>query len=172
MNFAKQSEIFKNLARIDPSRVQKILDEKNMIKVKNQIYIEGNKQYPIDFINLITHAIKGKIASKEVFGIHFFDNNTMKIIKILQKEDKNLVWRAEVEVYDKNYDTPFLKESTFFPKSWSLNQLFHECYFAFINKIKDSKKASVFISKTYSGVPVEIIVKNDEIKSIYPTYTK
>ena len=45
----------------------------------------------------------------------------------MRKEDKNNVWHANVRVVDFNSKNAYTKESTFFPRSWSITILFHEC---------------------------------------------
>lgn len=141
------------------------------LKQKSLIYkslVKEDSSYSRNFMNLFGHTTRGNIKSKKVYGIHFFDSQSMKIKNILGSEDKNMVWKAVVEVFDLDRNEWFEKESTFFPRIWSLNRLFHECDYAIKNKRKigDFK----YISSTSCGVPIEIIIQNQELKSIYPIY--
>jgi len=168
----KESSIFKKLAKTNPSRVQKILEKKNIFNATKFILTEKNKSSKIDFIKTIQHSIKGEVRSKTIFGIHFFDNDKMKIKKMIEDCDNNGIWKALVEVYDMEQNKWFEKESTFFPRNWSLTQLFYECDFAYQNKEKCNEKQFIYSAKTLSGIPVELVVKNNELKSIYPIMTK
>lgn len=168
----KESSIFKELAKTNPSRVRKILEEKNIFKVKKIIVSENNKSSTIDFIKTIQHSIKGDVRSKTIFGVHFFDSDKMKIKKIIEDSDNNGIWKALVEVYDMEQKKWFEKESTFFPINWSLTQLFQECDYAYQNKQKCDQKRFIYYAKTLSGIPVELVIKDNELKSIYPIMTK
>lgn len=162
------SSIFKSLVKSNPQRAEIIFKDKYIIKVEDYITSSEDSTYSKDFMNLFRHTIQGEIKSKRIYGIHLFDSQKMKIKNILGKEDKNLIWKAVVEVLDANTNEWIEKESTFFPRIWSLNRLFHECYYA----VENRKKIGEFryISLTLSGVPVDIIIKNQELKSIYPIY--
>ena len=168
----KKSSIFKKLTLSDPQRVQQILENKNIFSVKNMIFTEIDKKVTFDFMKLLDHTIRGKIKSKKMSGIHYFDKDRMKIKQILEKKDKNFVWKAIVYIYDKKNNQHYEKESNFFPANWSLTQLFHECDHAFLNKIKDTSKRNIYNSQTTSGVPVKIIIEDNKVKSIYPIHLK
>lgn len=164
----KESSIFKKLVKTNPSRVQQILDEKNIMPVRGLILDIEKESYPRDFIKTIQHTIIGEIKSKEIFGIHYFDSKKMRINKITRNEDSKGVWKAIVNVYDEKQNKWLEKESTFFPKNWSITQLFHECDYAYQNKVKCDDKEFIYKSETLSGIPVEIVIKNEILKSIYP----
>lgn len=164
----KESQIFKNLVKTNPSRVQKILEKKNIVNVKDFILHEEKKSYSIDIIKTFQHTTKGDVKSKKISGIHYFNNEKMRIKKITANTDSQGVWKALVEVYDMKQNKWFEKESTFFPKDWSLTQLFHECDYAFQNKVKSNDKQFIYLGETLSGIHVEIVVENNKLKSIYP----
>ena len=164
----KESPIFKKLVKTDHLRVQKILEKKNIINVKDFILHKEKKSYSIDIIKTFQHTTKGDVKFKKISGIHYFNNEKMRIKKITANTDSKGVWKALVEVYDMKQNKWFEKESTFFPRDWSLTQLFHECDYAVQNKVKCYDKQSIYLGKTISGIPVEIIIKNTELKSIYP----
>lgn len=168
----KESPIFKKLVKTNPSRVQQILEKKNIVNVSNFILHKEKKSYTTDFVKTMQHAIKGDVKSKEIYGIHYFNNEKMKVKKITENTDSQGVWKALVEVYDMKQNKWFDKESTFFPRDWSLTQLFHECDYAVQNMVKCYDKQSIYLGKTLSGIPVEIIIKNNELKSIYPKMSR
>jgi len=134
--------------------------------------MDKSKSYPMEFISLVEHTIKGQIQNKNVYGIHYFDPSRMRIREIVKSENKVGVWIATIDLFDekKQQYVPKRQQTSFFPVGWSLHQLFHECFFAFTNKIKDNTKIHTYFSKTQSGVPVEIIIKDNKLKSIYPIY--
>ena len=168
----KNSSLFQEFKRTDMRKVQKILDKNNIIEARIGIISDKNKTVTGDFIKLVDHSIRGNIKSKKIFGIHHFDENRMTIKEMINTEDKYMVWEAIVEVTDKEKNKSYEKKSTFFPRKWSLNQLFHECDHAFLNKIKMVGKDNLFQSFTISGIPVHIIIEDGKAKSIYPLYTK
>ncbi len=163
-----KSLIFKSLIKEDPRRAQIIFEDKYLIKVKDLIITPEESFYTKDFMDLFGHTTRGNIKSKKVYGIHYFNPQSMKIKNILGCEDKNMVWKAIVEIFDSDRNEWFEKESTFFPRIWSLDRLFHECDYAIKNKIKTGDFK--YISSTSCGIPIEIIIKNQELKSIYPIY--
>lgn len=164
----RESSIFKKLVKTDQSRVQKILENKNIINVSNFVLFKEQKSFSKDIIKTFQHTTKGDIKSKNISGIHFFNNESMRIKKIIENTDSQGVWKALVEVYDKKLNKWFEKESTFFPRNWSLTQLFHECDYAFQNKVKSNDKEFIYLSKTLSGIHVEIAIEDNKLKSIYP----
>jgi len=163
-----ESPIFNKLVKTDQSRVQKILEEKNIINVRNFILFKEKRSFSKDIIKTFQHTTKGDINSKKIYGVHYFNNERMTIKKIIEDADSQGVWKALVEVYDTKLNKWFEKESTFFPRDWSLTQLFNECDYAIQNRVKCYDKQNIYWGKTLSGIPVEIIIKNNELKSIYP----
>ncbi|NQU52905.1 MAG: EndoU domain-containing protein [Bacteroidetes bacterium] len=172
MDLKKGSNIFKDLAKSDQKNTKWILKESNIINCSKLIFTKGNKVVSRDFIKLMEHSMRGTIRSKEILGIHYFDKDKMEILNLTDSEDENQVWKAKVKVFDLESNESYIKESTFFPKSWSLTKLFHECDYAYLNKVKIEEKKYIYESTTPSGVPVEIVIKNEIVKSIYPIYNK
>lgn len=123
----------------------------------------------MNFINVFQHCIKGQIKKGKVSGVHYYDSDTMKILKINKLDESSGVWEAEIEIFDKKTNKWIKKDSTtFFPKDWSMHQLFHECVYAVKNMKKKVNSKNIFTSLTETGVKVEIISVNNEMKSIYP----
>ena len=107
-----------------------------MIKVKDFILQDKNKKTTLDFLKLIKNVIKSNIKSSKIYGIPFFDEDRMKIVKVLAQQDNNNIWKAIVKITNPNSVKSYEKESTFFPVKWSLTQLFNECEYAYHNMIK------------------------------------
>lgn len=165
----KESKIFQKLLKINPKRAQQICLEKNINVIKDFVITDKDTSVSPDFVELIEHCTKGKIKNGRITGIHFYDENFVKIKKLIRKNEVG-VFEAIIEFYDSEMDrwTKKEKSSTFFPLTWTYNKLFHECLFAVDNKNKKFGTQNVYRSKMKSGIKVEIIVKNGILKSIYP----
>ncbi|GGW39173.1 EndoU domain-containing protein [Arenibacter certesii] len=166
----RKSTIYRNLVLRNPKRAQQICEERNIDVMKDFVFTEEDVSVSKDFIELIEHCTKGKVSKGKISGIHFYDEKHVKILKVLEKNNVNGVFEAEIEYFDLNSNrwTEKEKSTTFFPLSWSLNKLFHECLFAVNNKQKKENSENVYVSKTESGIEVEIIKKQGLLKSIYP----
>lgn len=165
----KKSTIFRNILLRNSKRAQQICLEKNICVVKNFALTEKGFSVDMNFINVFQHCIKGQIKKGKVSGVHYYDSDTMKILKINKLDESSGVWEAEIEIFDKKTNKWIKKDSTtFFPKDWSMHQLFHECVYAVKNMKKKVNSKNIFTSLTETGVKVEIISVNNEMKSIYP----
>ncbi len=164
----RNSLIFKRLKANDAKRARKI--EENLITPVDKIFTEPNSSYSMDFINIYLHATKGRVVKGNVSGIHFYNPKKVKIISEELVDISTGVWKAIIKYFDSNTKKWILKKipSTFFPKDWDRNKLFHECDFAYKKMVKKPNTHHVYISKTASDIPVEIIMKKDKLVSIYP----
>jgi hypothetical protein len=171
-NLKRNSRIFKQIAKRSSNLANQILDEKNIIKVKANVFTNHGEEFPKDFISLFDHTIRGQIQNKQVYGIHYFDPSLMRIREKIESENEVGVWVAKIDLFNKNTNqwTQKEQETSFFPEKWSINQLFHEIYYAFKHMSKDETKEFTFLSKTESGVSVKIIIKENQVKSIYPVF--
>jgi hypothetical protein len=117
------------------------------------------------------HSKNGDISRKNVSGIHLFDSDKIRILKVINKENDNGIFSAEIEVLNKRTDKWIKKESvtTFFPISWNLQKLIIECFFAYKNRIKINE--TEYKGKTKSGISI-CFQYNDfgEFKTLYPIY--
>lgn len=166
----KKSTIYRNILLRNPKRAQQICLEKNISIIKDFILTKEGLSVDIDFINVLEHSIKGKIIKGKVSGVHYYDSKKVKILKIIERNKSNGIWKAEIKFYDKKSDKWIMKNipTTFFPINWSVHQLFHECLYAVKNKQKKIDSKNVYKSKTESGINVEIICIKGKMKSLYP----
>ena len=164
----RNSLIYKKLKSNNPRLAQKV--EKNIVKPIDFIPVPYGATYKMDFIEMFIHATKGHIKKGKVQGLHFYDPDRVEIINEEVLDNSTGVWKAEVKFYDKKNDRWITKEnpSTFFPKNWTRTQLFHECNYAYDKMKKKDGSRHIYISETYSKIPVEIIMKNEKLVSIYP----
>jgi hypothetical protein len=168
----KKSGIFKKLVSSDPQRVQKILDKNNIVKTSHLVFTEVNKTFSFKFTKLIEHAVRGDVKKNLLNGIHFFEPSRMKIVDLIWNEDINKVWKAEVEVFVPERFSWYPKTSSFFPVYWNHSQLFAECDYALKNMIKSKQDNHAYYSNTLTGIPVKIIIKDNDVKSIFPIHEK
>ncbi|MFL1896977.1 EndoU domain-containing protein [Aquimarina sp. 2-A2] len=164
----KNSVIFKNVKGTNIKRAQKILKESNIHEVQNFITTPKNRIYNSEFIDLIDHCIRGRVSNGKITGVHFYDEDRVRILKITDNNIKNGVWKAKFQ-----YKNPFNykwitkeAESTFFPKNWNLTKLFQEVNFAYNRKVKLSNNK--FKGITSEGIAVIFIFNNGKPKSVYP----
>ena len=166
----KESTIYKNLLLRNTKRAQQICLEKNISVIKDFVFTKEDFSVSKDFIKVLEHCIKGQVIKGIVSGVHHYDSKKVKILNLIEENKSNGIWKAEIEFYDKISKKWIRKDrpSTFFPLNWTMHQLFYECHFAINNKQPKDNSENVFVSKTESGISVEIICINGETKSIYP----
>lgn len=164
----RNSSIYRRLASNGTKELQKVLN--NIVVPKDFILTPPDKTYKEDFINVYLHVTKGRVKRGNVYGLHYFDPKKIRILKEEYYDKSTGIFKAKIEFYDKNTSKWIQKKasSTFFPKTWTPTDLFNECDFANSNKIKKASSTYVYSSKTISGIPVEIIIKNEKLTSIYP----
>ena len=166
----RKSTIFRNILLRNPKRAQQICLEKNISIIKDFIFTKEHFSVDMNFVNVFEHCIKGQVVNGKVSGVHYYNSDRVKILKVIQQNKSTGVWEAEIEFFDKKTNMWIKKDNptTFFPQNWTMHQLFHECVYAVNNKQKKADSNNVFTSQTETGIKVEIISINDEMKSIYP----
>jgi len=166
----RYSPIFKNLQRTNTKRAQQISDEKNIIKSEKLIAVPRGTTFKKEIVDGFIHATIGRIKKGDLTGIHFFDPEKVRILKIIELNKTTNVFKARFEFYDVRTEKWIEKRaaSTFFPKDWNLATLLMECKFAF-DKINDEDlKEGKIKSITKSNIEIVMIVKNGILKSLYP----
>ncbi|WP_372758025.1 EndoU domain-containing protein [Mariniflexile sp.] len=166
----KYSPIYKELKKNNSKRAQQIIEDKNIIKSDKLIAIPKGTEFKHEVVDSFTHATIGRIKNGNLTGIHFFDPEKVKIIEILEKNEKTSVFKARFEFYDSRTKKWIEKRkpSTFFPQNWNLATLLMECKFAFDRIDETDLKDGKIRSITKSNIEVEIIIKNGILKSLYP----
>lgn len=166
----KKSTIFRNVLLRNSKRAQQICLEKNICVIKDFIFTKENFSVDMNFLNVFEHCVKGHILNGKVSGVHYYDSDRVKILRIIKQNKLNGVWEAYIEFFDKRTSKWIEKDNptTFFPRDWSIHQLFHECFYAVKNKQIKTGSKNVYTSTTETGINVEIININGEMKSIYP----
>ncbi len=135
------------------------------------MYSTTEESVPIEFLKSIEHIVTGSVKKGQVSGIHFVDPEKVMITEVVNQNQQG-VFEAKFKVFDHKTQKWFEKEltSTFFPESWSLNQLFHECFYAYIHCSNKpiNGKINLFKSTTKSGVKVAVVLVGEKVKTIYP----
>ncbi len=143
--------------------------DKNISVVKDFIFTKEDFSVNKDFINVFEHCVRGEVKKGKVSGVHYFDKERVRIIKIVNQNKSNGIIEAEIEYCDKKTNEWIKRDkpTTLFPLNWSIHQLFHECVYAINSKEKKIDSNNVYTSTTESGIKVKIISINNKIKSIY-----
>lgn len=152
---------------------QRILKSSNIEKIKDFIFIKGDESFSKSFMDGFSHITVGKFSDKQLKGVHFFNPNTTRIIEVIDIDSVTQVYSARIEQFNRQSCKwiPKTNFSTFFPDSWTMNKLFHECDFAYKNKIKIDER--IFNSRTSNGILVKFIIDNDDkIITFYPILEK
>ncbi|MGQ3087871.1 EndoU domain-containing protein [Flavobacterium sp.] len=166
----KHSRLINELKRNDVKQYIKIIKPDSFINSEYIIKIPKGKEYDFDFIDLFEHGTKGGVKASKSQGGHFYLPNNIRIIETLKVDCKGVV-EANISIRNQNTGQWIIKEkeTTLFPLSWDFQKYFTECEFTLNNKIKIGEYK--YSSTTSCGIPVEIIVKGDKLKSIYPLLT-
>ncbi|MBN1971087.1 MAG: EndoU domain-containing protein [Candidatus Delongbacteria bacterium] len=147
---------------------ERILKSKNIKEITDYILTPADSSYDITFIGALHHTMVGKISKQKVSGVHFYNPDNTKIIEKVSA-NKNGVYSARIEKLNKNTGQWIEKEeiTNFFPDSWTINQLFHECSFAYSNRSHESGR--ICKSRTMSGITVKFVIDEEgKILTFYP----
>lgn len=168
----KSSIIFKNLIISNPKRAERIQKAYNIQTFKGGLLTKPGVTYSKDFFDSVGHTTHGKVKKSNVFGVHYFDSSRVKIIKGHRLDVVTGVWSAEVEVLNVNNQKWVKKEgiTTFFPRSWHPSKILYETHMALNSKVRVKNTNHKYESTTPSGVKVEIIILDNQIKTIYPIF--
>lgn len=165
----KTSNIYKELLKSNPKRAEKIFEDKFIVRVENIIVFPDLKDdiFMNYIYKIMQHSLNGKMKSNDVTGIHLLTDK-VKIIEILKENQDVGTKECIIEVLNERTGKWIKKsESTsFFPFDWSLQKLIIECYLAYTNKVQINDYT--FQGKTSQGIMLEFIIRNDQLKTVYP----
>ena len=163
----KRSFIFNSI------KSQKLKDRvsknKNITEIEDLILTEPGSSFDKTFIDSLHHTTVGKISKQKVKGVHFYHPDRIKILEKISVEETTGVYSAKIKKLNENTGQWIEKEeiTTFFPDNWSIHQLFHECAYAYENKVKDS--GNIYLANTPSGVQIKFVIDgNNKIITFYP----
>ncbi len=171
--FSSLYELIKRSFIFSSIKSQKLKDRvsksKNIKEIKDLIFTKPDSSYEKTFIDSLHHMTVGKISRQKVKGVHFYHPDRIRIIKKISIEETTGIYSAKIEKLNENTEQWIEKDeiTTFFPDSWSMHQLFHECAYAYENKTHDT--GNIYLASTPSGVQVKFIIdENEKIITFFP----
>lgn len=163
------SNIYQDLLKNNPKRAQKIFEENFIVKAENFIIFPDLKDNPfMNFIyKIMQHSSNGKFKSNDVSGIHLL-SGIVRIVEVIAENKTLGIKKCIIEAFNERTEKWIKKSepSTFFPENWGLQKLVNECYIAFTNKIQMDENS--YRGKTSDNIEIEFIIKNNELKTLYP----
>lgn len=163
----KKSFIFSSV-KLDKHRAR-ILKSGNIKEIKDLILTEKETTCDATFMSSLHHCMVGKITKQKVKGVHFLNPDEIRIIEKKSINNITGVYSARIEKLNKETGKWIEKEeiTNLFPDNWSIHQLFHECLYAYKNKIQVSR--NIYKSNTISGIPIKFVInEHGEILTFYP----
>lgn len=156
----------------DPVSANKICEDNFVFKSTHLIFTPMDEEFNKVSYKLIKHTVFGEL-DKKIHGIHLISklNKNIKNVSVVKPKDKNGVWVAHVDFYSDIRKKPYTKEnSSMFPIHWTPNDFMFKIYYAYKRKKQCKKDKSIFHSITDCGIRVDFVIKNNELKSVYPIY--
>ncbi len=165
-----KSRIYIDLKKNNLKRAQQVVNPKNIFIANEPILIPKGFRIEKEVVNLIIHSTAGRIKKGKITGVHFFDTNKVRIVKLLIFNKLSKVFKAKIDFYDTKSKKWIQKNnpSSFFPTEWSKGDLVIELNHAYLNKTKIVGSKNLYKAKTLSNINVEIVIVNEKVKSIYP----
>lgn len=125
-------------------------------------------EFRLKLNDIIRYTIEGEVKRGNAYGVHYFRSSNHQILEMIHETNHCGVWEAMIEMRHPktNAWVKKKKSSTFFPVSWTEDELRFKLEEAFIN----SKPVSSFKSIGYTScnVPVVFIFKNKIVSCCYP----
>lgn len=101
IELTKSSKIYNSLITSNPNRALRIIEERFIVKAERIIiYPSDGSEYLNHIYSIMQHSKNGKVDRKGVLGIHLFNSEKIKIIKITKPRNNNGIWEAIIKVYN------------------------------------------------------------------------
>lgn len=167
----KESKFYKELLKNNSKRAQKIAIDQFIVKAQNIIYWPDgvDDSFRKMVYRIMQHSSNGKVNRKGVSGIHLYNKNKVKILKLINEDKATGIFEAKIEMLNENTGKYVKKQgsSSFFPKNWGLQRLIFECYEAYKNRKK--VEIHVYHGRTKSGILLEFVYnQEDRFVTVYP----
>lgn len=163
---------WKKYHEVDPKSAEKITKYQFIVTAENFVITPTDQEFEKVSFKLLKHTVLGEL-SNEIKGIHLYSKLNKNIIEVekIKAEDKRGVWIAKIKYYSANRDKIYVKEySTMFPIYWNPTIYMFEVYYAYRNRVRHPDEEGVFLSTTKSGIPVEFVIKEGILRTVYPIY--
>lgn len=162
----KESKIYISIKSVKTKH--SILKPQNIREIEKIILLPFEHSYEPNFIKLFLHVWIGKIHKKDVSGAHFYTLENTKLIEILENDEQSGIYSAMISHFDKEKNE-WIKKSKpthFFPDKWSIQKLFKELDYAYLNKTHSD--GFIYYGYTSEKIKVKIIIKNDNALTMFP----
>lgn len=174
LNELKENDInWHNYRTNDSKSAYKICEDRFIIKTTNKvIFLPNDYEFREDSFKILKHTVFGELDNKRIKGIHLFSNlkRGLQAIEYLKDPDKNGVWKAKITYYVIGRKKSYTKVSSMFPIDWGETKFMFEIFHAYKTKRQCSSNTEKFHSYTYSGIPVDFVIKNGRVKTVYPLH--
>jgi len=168
----KKDEAYIKFKKQRPKTAKTISQEKHVHTVTEYVLTPSDFDEKNLNWNVLSHTIEGNRDRKSFTGVHHLEFPLPSFIddyEELMPENSLGVYVAKFAIIDNGRKLTKETPSTMFPRTWTKQQLLIECKFAFEHKQSVEGSTTSFISKTISGVPVEIHLReNGSLRTIYP----
>lgn len=166
----KYEKRWQQLKRVSSKTADKICEKRFVLDFANFITTPCNDVFDQYSFDLLKHTIQGDYDN-DFNGLHLISEFNKDVISVeeLKPKDGNGVWIGKVVLYNEKRNKHYTKISSFFPRNWTADSFMLETYSA-ICTLKIDSLTEEYKSKTSSGVPVTIIIRNGRAKTIYPEY--
>jgi len=165
--------IWKEYHKQDPDSAHKICEDKFILnKAVHTVFVPMDEEFNKVSYKLIKHTIFGEL-NKDIQGLHLFStlNKSIKGISIIKTQDRNGVWLADIDFYSDVRNKPYKKK---------ILQCFHfighrvflclKCMTLINEKKQCNEDETKYHSITDCGIKVDFIIKNNELRTVYPIY--
>ena len=168
----KNDKNWKKYHKQDSKSAVKICDNKFIITAHDFVLTPRDEEFNEVSYKLLKHTVIGEL-SNDIMGIHLISKLNPNIRSVIQtsKEDCLGIWKADIEYFSKERGKVYLKkDSSMFPKNWDPSTFMFKIYGAYKSRKQCELDEDIFYSMTDCGIPVEFIIKNNVLKTVYPIY--
>jgi hypothetical protein len=163
----QKSKFYKDLKENNPRTASKLIHPKNVNEVQNFMLIPKGKTFEMDLYILIQHALKAEFKNGGISGLHFFNPNNTKMIKVYNS-NSNGVLDAEILKLDNESNKWHKKRTTLFPLHWHVGNIFAALEIAYLYRFLLPNAKNKFGGITPNGTKVIFAFMNGKPKTVYP----
>lgn len=168
----KKDSVWRNYYNKNSKSAEKICQKQFIVEPVKAIVFPSYDEFSKVSYKLIKHTVFGEL-NKDIQGIHLFSKFNKSITKIdqIKAPDKRGVWVARIEYFSEFRQKTYVKdESSMFPLNWDATRYMFEIFEAYKNRKMCKSDSTVFHSFTLSGIPVDFIIKDGMLRTVYPKY--
>jgi Bacterial EndoU nuclease len=165
----KYSKFIKEIRAKYGNGYKLLFKEDNISEFSEAILIPKGAQYPLDFVDMMSHGIKGDVKRFDSSGGHFIGAGKLRILDLINVNEQNVI-KAKIEIYDQRNEKWIPKKSitTIFPESWTLQKYVDESIYCMNNKI--FLEGNKYSAKTTCGIDTVIVIDSQKLITFYPLF--